>query len=418
MKTRDERQEESRLKWIRNKCTGTIIAPTGVGKTRIALNCIKSVLKRYPTFTIIVVVPTTTLKEQWELQLDSWGFSLNCTVLVINSAIKDSRRCDLLVLDEIHRFGADTFALVFSKIKYRIILGLTATLTRLDGKDSIIRNFCPVIDEITLLEAQINNWISNYKEYLVLLDVPDITHYIDLNREFEKYFEFFNRDFSLIMSLVGPKGYINRTKLRDIMCKENNPKIRQEVLKNITFNSARFMSLLQARKKFINNHPEKIRITREILEARKNSKIITFSNNIKMAESIGIGEVYSGKVSKKRSKTLIEDFNLYNTGVLNTIAKANEGLDIKGLSVAIILGLDSSQTKATQRRGRCIRFEDNKNAEIFNIVINNTVEVAWFKNSHSNSPYTTIDEEGLKQVLEGEEPRPYKTKLQDFMFRF
>lgn len=29
--TRDERQEISRVKWIKNKCNGTIVMPTGVG---------------------------------------------------------------------------------------------------------------------------------------------------------------------------------------------------------------------------------------------------------------------------------------------------------------------------------------------------------------------------------------------------
>ena len=38
--TRDERQEIARVKWIKNKCKGTIEACTGFGKTRVAINCI------------------------------------------------------------------------------------------------------------------------------------------------------------------------------------------------------------------------------------------------------------------------------------------------------------------------------------------------------------------------------------------
>ena len=41
--SRDERQEECRKKWILNKCCGTIVASTGFGKTRVGLNCIKTV---------------------------------------------------------------------------------------------------------------------------------------------------------------------------------------------------------------------------------------------------------------------------------------------------------------------------------------------------------------------------------------
>lgn len=93
-------------------------------------------------------------------------------------------------------------------------------------------------------------------------------------------------------------------------------------------------------------------------------------------------------------------------------------LDIPGLSVAIIIGTDSSPIKAVQRLGRTIRFEDNKQAEIFNIIINNTVECKWFENSHANQPYIIIDEDGLNDVLSGIEPKPYTKKLKNFTFRF
>ena len=93
-------------------------------------------------------------------------------------------------------------------------------------------------------------------------------------------------------------------------------------------------------------------------------------------------------------------------------------MDLKGLSVAIILGLDSSKTKAVQRLGRIIRKENDKEAEAFNLVINNTIETKWFENSHNGANYITIDEEGLDAVLRGEEPSPYTKKLKDFQFRY
>ena len=130
-----------------------------------------------------------------------------------------------------------------------------------------------------------------------------------------------------------------------------NPNPMSNILKAINYHSIRFMQTMQLRKSFINNHPKKIEVAKKIIEARSNKKIITFSNNVKMAESIGIGDVYTGKVSKKRSATMLEDFSIKSSGVLNTCAKANEGIDIPGLSVAIILGTDSSETKARQRRG-------------------------------------------------------------------
>ena len=93
-------------------------------------------------------------------------------------------------------------------------------------------------------------------------------------------------------------------------------------------------------------------------------------------------------------------------------------LDIPGLSVAIIIGTDSSPIKAVQRLGRTIRLENDKQAEIFNIVIEDTVECKWFSTSHANQPFITIDEDGLSDVLEGKEPKPYVKKIRDFSFRY
>lgn len=138
-----------------------------------------------------------------------------------------------------------------------------------------------------------------------------------------------------------------------------------------------------------------------------------------MAESIGYGDVYTGRISKKRSDSIIEDFNNMSSGVLNTCAKANEGLDVRGLSVAIILGTDSSETKARQRRGRAVRKEENKVAEIFYIVIRGTTEEKWVKNNHkTDKNYIIIDEQGLDKVLRGENPDPPKQQMRELMFRF
>lgn len=417
--TRDERQEIARVKWIKSKCVGTLVQPTGCGKTTSALKCLKSVINKYPSMKILVVVPTDNLKIQWRQQLDNWGMEFNADVQVINTVIKHNWNIDILVLDECHRYAASTFQQVFKTVNYRYILGLTATFERLDGKQEIISKYCPVIDEITLLEAKLNNWISSYKEYLVILDTDDIDIYKEYNKSFISSFESFNFDWNLAMSCIGPKGFIERANYRDKLCPNGSEDQRKNLFKSITFNSMNFMRMIQKRKAYINNHPKKIEIARKIIEARSNSKIITFSNNIKMAESIGMnGQVYTGKDSKVKARANLEDFNNAKTGLIHSVSKLNEGADIKGLSVAIILGLDSSEIKAVQRRGRCIRFEKGKTAEIFNLVINQTVELEWFRNGHPNNDYITIDEQGLYDVLAGKEPKPYVKHIKDFTFRY
>lgn len=416
--SRDERQEEGRVKWIKSKCRGCLEYPTGTGKTITALKCLKSVIDKYPELRILVVVPTENLKDQWIPQLDGWGLGLNSEVQIINTVVKKNWKVDILVLDECHRYNSETFKEVFNRVEYKYILGLTATFERLDEKHKIMAQYCPIIDSISTEEALLNGWISKFNEYQVLIDVDDIDVYKQYNKDFTEHFEFFNFDFELAMSMVGPKGFINRAKYRDEICKSTDEEVRKQVFKSITYHATAFMRAIQNRKAFINNHPKKVELARRIIESRPNAKIITFSNNVAMAESIGVGKVYTGKDGKKKGRTTIEEFNTCETGVINSCAKLNEGADIKGLSVAIILGLDSSETKSVQRRGRTIRKEGDKVAEIFNLVIDQTVETKWFANSHKKSVYTTIDEEGLNDVLAGREPKPYVKKIKDFTFRY
>ena len=413
--SRDERQEEAKLKWIKNKCNGVLVQPTGCGKTVTALKCLKTVVNRYPNISILVVVPTDNLKQQWEVQLEAWN--INANVQIINSVIKNTYDVDILVLDEIHRYAAECFSRVFKVVKFKHILGLTATFERVDERHTIISKYCPVIDVITVDEALRNGWISEFKEYQVLIDVDDIDIYNNYNKQFQEDFEFFDYDFSLVMSLLGPQGFVNRSKLRDLRCRNGGD--RKAAFNAITYHATSFMRALQARKAFINNHPKKIEIARKIIEARSDSKIITFSNNIKMAESIGMGGVvYSGKDSKKKGRITLQEFESGTYNLIHSISKLNEGADLKGLSVGIILGLDSSKIKAKQRLGRVIRKEGDKQAEIFNIVINGTIETQWFANSHSNSNYITIDEEGLYDVLAGKDPKPYNKPIGGFTFRY
>ena len=63
--TRTERQQVAVRKWIAAKGKGTWEFPTAFGKTYTAITAIKAVLKKYPNLRVLVVVPTTTLKDQW-----------------------------------------------------------------------------------------------------------------------------------------------------------------------------------------------------------------------------------------------------------------------------------------------------------------------------------------------------------------
>lgn len=110
--------------------------PWGMGKTFIGATLIARVKGRH-----LVVVPTTTLKEQWHRKLSRW-VSLakrdSVTVVTYNSwnKVKDGDWTSV-IFDECHRLPANTFSrLATIRAKYR--LGLSASPYREDGRTSYI----------------------------------------------------------------------------------------------------------------------------------------------------------------------------------------------------------------------------------------------------------------------------------------
>ena len=385
-------------------------------KTYIAIKAIQRMRKRYPELNVLVLVPTSALQSQWIEKLTENDVLRNTTVQVMMGASQRKYECDLLIIDECHRINSEVLSNVFNVVKYKAILGLTATFERLDGRDRILAKYAPVCDEIPIEVAMANGWVSPYKDYVVILDVPDIAIYKEYNREFHEHFSFFDYQWDIVNSLVGKDGFEKRKAYTSKICKD--PEEWKNVFKMVTYHAMGFWRTLKARKAFIANHPEKIRVAQKIIKARQNKKIITFCSNVKVAESFKNGYIFTGKDGKRKNKMTLEEFSKETSGILHTCKLAEEGISIGDLSVGIMLGVNSSKTKQVQTLGRILRIAEGKQAEFFTIVIKDTAEVEWMKNSRSSDYFEIIDEEALDHILNNEPYENYKRKLQKLNFRF
>ena len=367
---------------------------------------IDAFIAKNPQAQCLVVVPTQVLKNQWIEQIDERGLGLNVRVEIINTVIKYDWSCDLLVIDEVHLAAAEQMVHVFERVRYKFILGLTGTMERLDMRHLLLEKYAPVCDRITIEEAEKNGWVAPHREYVVMLDV-DLTEYKELNKKFNNAFAFFGFDFNTAMKAA--VDYRFRLK----WAKDN-----KQDTKATTAMAMTFMRTMKGRKDFVMNHPKKVEIAKKILAARQNSKAITFSATIKMAESIGLGYTMHSKKKAKENQAIIEQFNSEKTGVLNTSKACDQGVDLSGINLEIILHTDSSKIRKGQRVGRGIRFEPGKTTEIFTLIIKGTQEVNWFSNSKT-SKVITINEDQLDKVLAGESiqtrEREYTENLE---FRF
>ena len=405
---RSGRQKLGVQKWVKAGGRGVLAWTTGVGKTRAALLAIKMFLSKNKNKKIKVIIPTEHLKIQWLQELIKYNLHNDVTLEIINSAVERPEKIDFLILDEIHMMLGERYINIFKVKDPTLILGLSATFERLDNRQELIKHYCPVVDIITLQEAIENDWLSNYREYKVNIRPDDIQLYKEINVKFLDSFAIFNYDFNLGMKCV------TNIIFRRTYGKQLNLSAKEIDAITFTWNKS-----LQERKSYVMNHPKKIEITKKIIEARPFSKIITFSNTVKQASQIKIGDiVYSKPGNKKKNELILKNFNNQTSGVLNAVKSMDAGVDISGLNLAIILSNSSSSTQKTQRVGRIIRYEEGKLSEVFTLIFPDTMENNWFLNSNKDKSYIEIEESELDLILYGTLDRESKQGEQkDQLFR-
>lgn len=377
-------------------------------KTYCAIMLISALIKRNPQLSVLVGVPTEVLKDQWNRELAKNQLFSVCKVEIFNTIIKNSYTVDLLILDEIHVCASPSNLYIFECVKYKYLLGLTATWERLDHAEKRIEKFCPICDQIKLEDALKNNWVSPYRKYQVLIDV-DMTQYHEYNVKFQQLFSFFNHDFKLVMDLV-------KNPLKAKIWAKKNGKL-EGVVRGYC---AQFMKYLRARKSFVMSHPKKFEIANKILDARLDSKCILFTASVKDAELFKKrGLICHSQRKKKDNKAVIEEFNQLSKGLIVSPQALRTGVDIKGLSVGISCSCNSSELLSYQELGRVCRLEPNKIAEFFTLVIRGSIEQTWYNNANKNQSYITINEQQLDVVLNNGEisTRPKKGMI-DIEHRF
>ena len=114
---------------------------------------IERLVNKNPGVFILISVPTEVLKEQWLEEIIKKNLLLNCRVEIINTIVKSEWDVDFLICDECHLLPSNQFKKIFNCVSYKLIMCLTGTLERLDGKEIIIKQYAPVCDTITIDEA-------------------------------------------------------------------------------------------------------------------------------------------------------------------------------------------------------------------------------------------------------------------------
>lgn len=441
-----KRQEGQVQKWIvEGKCSATLQAVTGFGKTYVAILAIQRLHRKYPDVQVDVVVPKLDLHLDWTNEKNGHIKKhqlKNVNVFVVNTYCKFGRRnIGLLVIDEIHNVASEEFYKTFQvagckKLAERtkddpFILGLTATLERLDGKHKLLEEYAPIFDTVTMEEARREGYISNYKIYNLGLELTkeDREEYNRWHNIFNNSFGKFNHNFALAMACSKAKDTISQVEIgqtkQGFMLASKTTKdwiyywaLQQEwdgdkdsfwSPSSIAKYAQQFVTSMRNRKSFIYRANVKVETTIAIIK-RFPVKTMVFGeeNNFadKIAELLGdVAKSYhtgveggterveivskKGLISYKDKRVskaevlrrTIESFKSPNgIRVIVTTRKLNEGFDYEGVKLGIMASYNSSKKDDTQRSGRTSRkdYKDlAKTAVIINLYIKDSQEEKW-----------------------------------------
>jgi superfamily II DNA or RNA helicase len=428
--------------WIKNNARGTIEAATGVGKSIIGCLAIKKMVLLNNERQAIVVVPTLQLKGQWESLLDAVGLGNNTEVYVINSIALNDKvyQADLLVIDEIHMMAADKFSRIFQLVKYNWLMGLTATVERLDGKEILLKRYAPIVETISQKKAIEKGWINDFLEINVpvYLTRDEKVGLANLSKKIRMYTAKFG-DFDSLRSCMNSKNAYayaclhypgedpkekSRQLTRDAVQAQRSIKQRQEFLyktehkvqatvdlinefglKTITFSqSTAFADEVKQAvgRRAVAYHSNLETVTKKVTK-RKNYKTKDgaekYAKKVKGKVERKSDRTYDvvWKIPKKVGSTALKKESLtrfsessHGIDVICTAKALDQGFDVPDVQLGIDASRTSNPTQHTQRTGRIARnytYRDGtqKQGIYVNFFVPDSQDENWLRRSQRNS---------------------------------
>ena len=356
-------QEEALEAWVRAGFRGTVVMPTGAGKTFVALAAISRL--RVPT---LICVTTVELARQWARRVqECLGVRAGViaggerrvepiTVATYASAVRALPsiydKFAFVVFDEGHHLPAETFKEIALHVKARYAMVLSATPERADRNEALIYAVGgPPVYRTSYYELVLRGLLAPLQVEVVPVPLGD-----EEAAEYERASESPdpNRTAQLIKIASCAKSKLEA--LRRIVAEERG----------------RVMVFCQ----FVEQALEAYEAVREV-EPR--AVLIT------------------GETAKGERARAFEAFRRGAVRVLVATTVLDEGVDVPDADVAVILSGTGQVRQMIQRVGRVLRWTPGKVAKVYEVIAAGTIEEAL---SRSRSIFRAISRGEVESALE------------------
>ena len=358
--------------WIDHDRQGTVVLPTGSGKTFLGLQAIADA-----GVSTLVVTPTIDLMNQWHATLtNAFGDQLSqgigvlgggshtvtsITVTTYDSAYRYINeygdRFGLLLVDEIHHLPAPTYQQIpeMSIAPYR--LGLTATYERTDGKHELLADLIgPVVyqEEVDELAGE---YLSEYETIHMQVDLtPEERAKYD--EEYQIYRNYVDTHEFALWKETGYQEFLKRTSY--------DPRGRRALIAK------------QRAEEIARTAAKKLDTLDTLIKRHYDDRVIIFTANNDFAYDISQEFIVPCITHQTQTEERTEILDRFRTGdysLLVTSQVLDEGIDVPAANVGIILSGNASKRQYAQRLGRILRpTDDRQPARLYEIIAADTME--------------------------------------------
>ena len=359
-------QTESIESWKKAERCGTIVLPTGAGKTHVATMAIEMCGRQ-----TLVVVPTLDLMNQWyDLLLSTFNAEIGLigggfyeigaiTVTTYASAFRHQERLGnqfgLIIFDEAHHLPGEgyRYAAEFAVAPFR--LGLTATPERTDGGENELERLIGKF--VYRLEAQqlAGEFLADYTIEKIEVDLSDAER--EAYQKERQIYTDFRRRKNLPFGQNGWRLFLMHSAKSE--------------------DGRRAMKAYRNYKKIALGTQSKLHVLQDLLIRHRTDKVLIFTAENEMVYQISndyLIPAITHETNVKERKFWLDAFNKGDVLALCTSKVLNEGVNIPDASVAIILSGSGSSREHIQRLGRILRKKGDKQAILYEVVARNTSE--------------------------------------------
>ena len=409
-----EYQKKAFENWKNNKQKGLFAMATGTGKTITSLNCLLEIYNKLGYYKAIILVPTITLVEQWEIECKKFNFSTiikvcskynnwkssvanlrllemtnsdNKLSYIIISTYASFVRSDvfmdlnqfpknklLLIADEAHNMGGSLMANRLNDIKYLRRIGLSATPERQfdDAGNRKLLNFFGCEDgytfEYSMAEAIEKGALCRYYYYphIVKLTDDEMTEYVELTKKIVKIMGFQNSESQerLKMLLLKRKRIIHKA--------SNKLYVFHQIIKQrmVEKGNLKYTLVYVPEGNKPDNFEADIYDQYDTITSDPESEhmIDDFTRIVRDMDSHIIVRQFTSE-SKERD-VMLKEFADGSIDVLVSMKCLDEGVDVPRSELAIFCASTGNPRQFIQRRGRVLRtHKDKRFAVIHDLIV-------------------------------------------------